>query len=248
MTDTIPIQTKINFVEYVARSFSSRHNLATKEDRETWIREIAVNDFTDHEMGGLFDLLFDFIPSRDKALQVLSELREDKERQEMREDKLRQEIREERERKRQYILKQEEYYLQLQQLQQSGGTFISCATPPLSRSNSSPSTTHYQNSMDAVEAEHNLCMMSELQYEPISQADYYFHKLRFVLSQKKFNITAEFDGSQVILTHISGSQNRSLNLAVPPNMETMRNIYLLVALCDKETVLSDLIFKNFYRK
>ena len=63
---SIPIDIKIQFLEFLIRSFSPRLNLTTDQDRENWIKEKVGESFGDH-LEALFELYFDSAGSLEEA-------------------------------------------------------------------------------------------------------------------------------------------------------------------------------------
>ena len=83
--------------------------------------------------------------------------------------------------------------------------------------------------------------------QPISEAERYYDKVCYVLERKKSlkGIHITHRGDRVHIQRFSQTDGQTINLILPAEFTLMRNLYMLLALCDDETILSQLLVANF---
>jgi hypothetical protein len=115
------------------------------------------------------------------------------------------------------------------------------STPSMKSPGKSP-FSNYQNVTGA-----GISYKYESPSQPTSEAERYYNKVRFVLERKKslngIHITHRDD--RVRIERFSQIDGQTINLNLPANWKLMRDLYMLVALCDDEIILSNLLEANF---
>lgn len=115
------------------------------------------------------------------------------------------------------------------------------STPSLKSPGRSP-FSNYQNVTGA-----GVSYEYESPSQPTSEAERYYNKARYVLDRKKslvgLHITHRDD--RVRIERFSQIDGQTINLNIPAKCQLMRDLYMLLALCDDELILSNLLVSNF---
>ncbi len=110
------------------------------------------------------------------------------------------------------------------------------STPKLKSGGSSgPHTPHYQSMTGAAKPE---------EFKDPEIHRYYMKLKQFQKKKGLLKYHVQYSNEIVVVSRISSNPNHQISIALSTATE-VRNMYMLFALCDKETILTKLIEKNF---